>query len=203
MSLTVVKLGGSFARHSRLDDLIHALESGAGRTVIVPGGGPFADCVRREQKRIGFDDHAAHRMALLAMASYGQMLAGRSTVLKPAASIGAVRQIRSNGGIPVWLPLDLLDGRPDIPESWEMTSDSLAAWLAGELGATRIIFLKRKLPAKARVAELVAAGVVDPLVPRFLASAHSDAWICGHRQIAELAKALAEGGGAGRPLAVA
>jgi len=203
LSLTVVRLGGSFARYSRLDDVIRALETGRGRTTIVPGGGPFADCVRREQKRIGFDDRSAHRMALLAMAAYGQMLAGLSEVLKPAVSVAAVRSVLDSGGIPIWLPLDLLDGRPEIPESWEMTSDSLAVWLAGELGATRVIFLKRKVPAASDAAELAAAGVVDPLVPRFLARARTEAWICGPRQIEHLARALSEGGDAGRRVTVA
>ena len=100
--------------------------------MIVPGGGPFADCVRREQKRIGFDDRSAHRMALLAMAAFGQMLAR----LSDSSQAGSERRcgqarVLDSGGIPVWLPLDLLDGRPEIPESWDMTSDSLAAWLAG------------------------------------------------------------------------
>ena len=71
MRLTVVKVGGSFARYSRLDDVVRALEMGRGHAAIVPGGGPFADVVRREQSKIDFDDSSAHRMALLAMAQFG------------------------------------------------------------------------------------------------------------------------------------
>ena len=72
-----------------------------------------------------------------------------------------------------------------------MTSDSLAAWLAGRLSASRLIFLKRAVPANSAVSGLVAAGVLDPLAPRFLADAKVEAWICGPRNC-RLGEALAE-----------
>ena len=65
--LTVIKLGGSHAFAPQLKDWIGAVAAQAGRIVLVPGGGPFADAVRDAQARMGFDDGAAHRMALLAM----------------------------------------------------------------------------------------------------------------------------------------
>ena len=34
--------------------------------------------------------------------------------------------------------------RPDIPWSWNVTSDSLAAWLAGELPASRLVLVKHE-----------------------------------------------------------
>jgi dihydroneopterin aldolase len=200
---SVVKLGGSFAHHPRLRDIVHTLERGAGRAVIVPGGGPFADLVRREQKRIGFDDRAAHRMALLAMAEFGYALASSSTALQPAANLTAIRRALAAGRIPVWLPFDLLDGRADVPESWEMTSDSLAAWLAGRLSASRVIFVKRKAPAAPAIAGLVSAGVLDPLTPRFLAESGAEAWLCGQHHLARLGDALAAGSAIGRRIEVA
>ncbi len=201
MSLTVVKVGGSFARYSRLSEVVSALERGAGRTVVVPGGGPFADTVRREQPRIGFDDRAAHRMALLAMAEFGYALASLSPALRPAADNAAIKSALADRAVPVWLPLDLLEGRPDIPEIWDMTSDSLAAWLAGDLGASRIIFLKRKTPKVASASGLVAAGVLDPLVPQFAARMKAAAWLCTPSQIGRLAAALAEGSDLGQRFA--
>jgi len=200
---TVVKVGGSFARYSRLGDVIRSLEKGAGRVVIVPGGGPFADSVRLEQARMGFDDRAAHRMALLAMAAFGTALASLSPALRPAPSLPAIKQTLADGAVPVWLPLDLLDGREDIPESWDMTSDSLAVWLARELDASRLIFLKRIVLGKPALADLVTAGVLDPLVPGFLADTKAEAWICVPRHIARLGAALAKGSEIGRRIPVA
>jgi dihydroneopterin aldolase len=105
-----------------------------------------------------------------------------------------MREVLAGGRVPVWLPLALLAGDADIPESWDMTSDSLAAWLAGKLGAARVIYLKRAPPPHvAALADLVAAGILDPLVPDFLAKARAEAWLCTPRDIARLGRALAKG----------
>jgi dihydroneopterin aldolase len=195
---TVVKVGGSYARHPRLKDVVEALAQGGGRCVVVPGGGPFANCIRREQKRIGFDDRAAHRMAVLAMAQFGWALASFSAVLTPAAGFEAIRAVLGEGRVPVWLPLDLLEGDESVPETWEMTSDSLAAWLAARLGAERLIFLKRvSRPPSLRLADLVAAGVLDPLVPAFIGLGAIEPRLCAAPHITQLGSALAAGYPAG------
>ena len=189
---TVVKVGGSFCRFPRLAEMVAALEAGAGRTIVVPGGGPFADCVRAEQKRVGFDDATAHRMALLAMAQFGFVLASFSPVLVPACGVEEVRKALADGKVPVWLPLQLIEGHPDVPETWNMTSDSLAAWLAGRLGARRLLFVKRvSTPPSMKAADLVTEGILDPLVPAFLAGSGVEAWLCGTPQLPALGPALA------------
>lgn len=203
MNLTVVKVGGSFANHPDLPALAAALAEGAGRVVIVPGGGPFADAVRAQQKRIGFDDPAAHRMALLAMAQFGYALASLSAALVPAAYYDAIQGALRDGLTPVWLPLDLLDGHSDVPENWSVTSDSLAAWVTGKLGADRILFLKRDEAAPTALATLVAGGILDPLTPRFLAATKAEAWLCGPSDVPLLGQALAAGKPVGRLIEVA
>jgi dihydroneopterin aldolase len=204
VTLSVVKVGGSFADAAELTTVVAALGRGAGRTVIVPGGGRYADLVRAEQDAAGFDDATAHRMALLAMAAFGYALAGRSPLLAPAPSIRAARAALARGDVPIWLPLDLLAGRKDIPESWEMTSDSLAAWLAGRLSAERIFYLKRvRPPGEVTAAELADAGILDPLAPAFLARANLQAWLCGPADLAALGRALAADRGVGRVIRLA
>ncbi len=202
MSLAIVKLGGSFCRYPRLRELAEILGECGGRAVVVPGGGSFADRIRAEQTRLGFSDAAAHRMALLAMAQFGHALADLCETLAPAASLAAIRVALAEGRTPVWLPLDLLDGRPDIPETWDMTSDSLAAWLAARLPADRLIFLKRGTRAAAALPDLVAARVLDPLVPAFLAASGVEAWLCGPRDVPALPGALAGGHPVGRRIAL-
>jgi len=83
---TVLKLGGSYAFSPFLKNWIDAVKDCAGCVVLVPGGGPFADAVRAAQPRMGFDDRAAHEMAVLAMDQYGCAIAHLGVPLRRAAS---------------------------------------------------------------------------------------------------------------------
>src|SRR5262249_61715091 len=76
-------------------------------------------------------------MALLAMEQYGRMLCGLQPGLAPAASLAAIERTRRAGSVPVWMPARLALSRPEIAATWDITSDSLAAWLAGALGGRR------------------------------------------------------------------
>ena len=69
--LAIVKLGGSHATGPHIKDWLAAIAAEAGSIAIVPGGGPFADAVRAAQASMGYDDRAAHAMALMAMAQFG------------------------------------------------------------------------------------------------------------------------------------
>jgi dihydroneopterin aldolase len=194
VSPTVVKLGGSYAHHPKLREIASVLGEGGGRLIVVPGGGPFADAVRREQKRIGYGDSAAHRMALLAMAAFGHALASLAPSLAPAGDAAAIRDVLAEGRVPVWLPLHLLAGDPAIPETWDCTSDSLAAWLCGRIGARRLILLKRgSLPSSGQAGELAKTGAIDPLVATFLARAPGlQTWIAAPRGSGALRRLLTE-----------
>jgi 5-(aminomethyl)-3-furanmethanol phosphate kinase len=140
--LTVVKLGGSHAFSPRLPHWLAAIVRGAGHVVLVPGGGLFADAVRTAQPLMGFGDGAAHRMALLAMEQYGLALAALDDRLVPAADEDAIRQTLHRHRVPVWMPSAMALGAPDIAQSWDVTSDSLAAWLARRIGARRLVLIK-------------------------------------------------------------
>jgi len=159
----VVKLGGSFASSPYLRDWVDALAACAGRAVIVPGGGPFADAVRAAQVPIGFDEAAAHHMALLAMEQFGRALMSLDARLSDADSVDAIRHALAAGLVPVWMPTQMVLASPDIAPSWHVTSDSLAAWLAAKIGAGRLFLVKhvQLAPAPARCDVLAAAGIVD------------------------------------------
>ncbi|MDD5364614.1 MAG: aspartate/glutamate/uridylate kinase [Gallionellaceae bacterium] len=140
--LRVVKLGGSLLDAPRLPDWLEALSGAGGQVVVVPGGGPYADAVRITQARLGFSDATAHRMALLAMEQYGLALCDLHPGLLPAASSQTIAAILERGRTPVWQPAAMCLQAPDIPEAWSVTSDSLAAWLAGVLDADALALIK-------------------------------------------------------------
>lgn len=157
----VVKLGGSLlADTKQLDTVLGVLEAAPmeRRLLVVPGGGPFADAVRELDRQIGLPDAAAHWMAVLAMDQYGHVLVAR---LRGSVLVSGPREIASafeSGLLPVVAPSRWLREADPLPHSWDVTSDSIAAWIAGAVGAARLVLVKRALSADA----------VDPYFSRAL-----------------------------------
>jgi dihydroneopterin aldolase len=178
---TVIKLGGSFAFAPELPDWIKAIVAHAGRIVIVPGGGPFADTVRTAQAQMRFDERTAHRMALLAMEQYGCAIASMSQRLQLADSLEAIRHGLADGKVPVWSPTQMVLADTDIPQSWDVTSDSLAAWLAGRIGAERLVLVKHleSLENTVLASNLVASNMIDRAFEKFLATSRVPGFILG------------------------
>ncbi len=185
--LVVLKLGGAQARGGRLGEWLDAISRHAGRLVIVPGGGPFADAVRAQQAQIGFDDVAAHEMAMMAMSQFGRALASLRPGFALADSEAALRDALRRGRTPIWSP-ERMALAAGLKPSWDLTSDSLAVWLAGQLGAERLILVKHGVPASAR--ELARDGVVDPLFPAYLGGTKVRAFLAAPESADRLAEGL-------------
>lgn len=167
----VVKIGGSLvADRARLRAILSDCVDNA-PVAVVPGGGPFADAVRTAQSALGFDDALAHRLALDAMGRMAEVFSALEGRLTIAASPDAVAEALAQGRSVIWDPAALKVGHPDIAESWEVTSDSLALWLAGVLGAERCILVKSaNIPPWTDPATLARTGLVDAAFPRFAAA---------------------------------
>jgi len=195
----VVKLGGSFAFSAHLRDWLEALATCAGHVVIVPGGGLFADAVRAAQPRMGFDDGTAHHMALLAMEQYGRALIGLSDLLSPAESAEAIRRDLAAKHVPVWMPTRMVLSATDIAPTWETTSDTLAAWLAGKIGAGRLLILKHGEFASgaARGEDLAAMGVVDDAFARHVRMSGVETLVFGPFDYGAAIDAIRDGAVAG------
>ncbi len=169
--LAVAKLGGSLAASESLPRLLRALD-GRPHLVVAPGGGPFADAVRRAQARLGFGDAAAHDKALRAMARYGRLLAARAgwRAERGADALAAQLARRAARGPLVWLP-DPASDALEVERSWRISGDSLALWLARRLGARRLVLLKSCAIPTHDLAALAAAGIVDAALPELAAGA--------------------------------
>lgn len=170
----VVKLGGSLqsdpALLRRWLELLASL--GRGRVVIVPGGGPFVDQVRTTQSQWGFDDLAAHNMAILGMGQSALLLRALRPTLQMAVRDADIRRALRAGHTALWMPLELLREHADELTSWDVTADSLALWLAMRLNAERLVIVKSCAPPpSASVRELVDTGVLDTRFAVMAASA--------------------------------
>jgi 5-(aminomethyl)-3-furanmethanol phosphate kinase len=192
--LAIVKLGGSHATGPHLKEWLAAIAAQAGSIAIVPGGGPFADAVRTAQASMGYDDRAAHIMALMAMGQFGCALQSLNPALSLTASRSAILRALKDGKVPVWSP-EPMTRATALPESWELTSDSLSAWLAGALGASRLLLIKHGHfeNETVDVHDLAARGIVDPLFPRYLKESGAQAWLAGPTDSARLAEGLRRG----------
>ncbi|MHC1754890.1 MAG: amino acid kinase [Methanosarcina sp.] len=100
--------------------------------LIVPGGGIFADTVRRADEKFGLGDDAAHWMAVLGMEQYACYLQDKSN----ATGTSSITELPS--GVSILFPYMLLKKEDPLPHSWDVTSDTIAAWVAKQTGATFI-----------------------------------------------------------------
>ena len=137
----VVKVGGGLLRDEGLEGLRRACaevnELATKRPVlVVPGGGPFADAVRAVDEQVGLTDGVAHALALRAMDQLGAMLAPLLPAAEPLSDLAAPRALGLLAVAPAFA------GRPEVPESWAVTSDSLAVLAAGAIGADEAVLLK-------------------------------------------------------------
>src|SRR6185295_6562433 len=94
------------------------------RLLVVPGGGPFADAVRRYDDRVGLRATTAHWMAILAMDQFGWALGDLIPGAVLRQDLGPVRA----GAVSVLLPYTVLRERDPLPAAWDVTADSIAAW---------------------------------------------------------------------------
>jgi aspartokinase-like uncharacterized kinase len=139
----VVKLGGSLLGTPELKRWLTLLaKESDGRIVIVPGGGVFADTIREQQAFGQYGDVAAHFMALLAMEQYGHVLQSLQPDLVAASTELEIAERSWQHRAIIWMPSHMVLADEDIPQSWDVTSDSLAAWLAIKIGADRLILVK-------------------------------------------------------------
>lgn len=199
----MIKVGGSLAAcPTGLRRLMETLAAAARRhwLVVVPGGGSFADEVRRVDRRFRLGDSAAHWMAILAMDQYGHLLAR----LAPGATLVRGRRELAPGRLNVLAPSAWLLRADPLPHSWDVTSDSIAAWIAGSLRVRRLMLVKHAdgfvgpdLSPRARRVALTGLGdVVDPYLARALDPAIG-CWIVRGQSPHRIARLLESGEGHG------
>jgi aspartokinase-like uncharacterized kinase len=141
----VIKLGGSLLAHpAQLDAVLAIVRDAAAhsRLLIVPGGGPFADAVRQVDRDLGLSGDAAHWMAVLAMDQYAHLITSRltgSALVEAVADVGAAL---AAARIPVLAPSRWMRADDPLPHTWDVTSVSIAAWVAGTIGADRLVVVK-------------------------------------------------------------
>jgi aspartokinase-like uncharacterized kinase len=148
--------------------------------LIVPGGGTFADAVREADERFELGADASHWMAVLGMEQYACCLLDRSRA-------AATYTIKSpDPGVFVLFPYGLLKAEDPLPHSWDVTSDTIAAWVAQQTGSRFVkatdvdgFFQDGKLVEEISASDLTTAGTscTDRALPDFLLKNRMDCMI--------------------------
>lgn len=150
----IVKLGGSLQAH--VPELVRIFLAYGRPLLIVPGGGIFADTVRK--LTVGHD--SAHWMAIAAMDQYGWFIASHG--------IEVTDRIEEPDRPLVLLPYCGVREHDPLPHGWDITSDSIAAWIAGYLGYD-LLLLKpvEGITQAGKLLEQVSAPVETDVVDPF------------------------------------
>ncbi|MGP8323199.1 MAG: amino acid kinase family protein [Methanosarcinaceae archaeon] len=185
----VVKLGGSLI--SSVPDIVNELlkysETSKNRDtaiLIVPGGGMFADKVRSVSEKYDISDEAAHWMAILAMEQYGYYMIDKTDV----KGIESIHDLLF--GVSILLPYRLLKETDELAHSWNVTSDTIAAWVADKLNARLVkatdvdgVLVGNVLIQEISATDLLEMGItcVDKELPKFIRAKNMDCMVVnGH-----------------------
>jgi aspartokinase-like uncharacterized kinase len=144
MSSALLKVGGSLALYpEKLRALCIKLSevSKKHKLIIVPGGGEFADVVRILDKRFSLSCGTSHKMAILGMDQYGLLL---SDLMPNSVVVRKLEEIKSSFEIeklPVFLPSKLLFKEDPLENSWDITSDAIALYIANKLETPKVLLI--------------------------------------------------------------
>jgi aspartokinase-like uncharacterized kinase len=144
MNATVVKVGGSLAEHpAKLRALCVMLSEVSKRTrlIVVPGGGEFADVVRSLDKRFSLSCAVSHRMAILGMDQYGLLLSDLMPNSVTVNELGEIEGFLNSGKLPVFLPSTLMFHEDPLENSWDVTSDSIALYIAWKIQSKKVLLV--------------------------------------------------------------
>ncbi|MGB4811120.1 MAG: uridylate kinase [Methylophilaceae bacterium] len=180
----VIKIGGSLLGSPELAKWLDTIvKFSDGKVIIVPGGGLFAGSVREAQQISNMDDATAHQLALLAMDQFGLMLAGMNQQLVTASTELEIAERGWQHRAIIWLPSKMALADESIPKNWQVTSDSLAAWLANKLGAEQLILVKSKplltyqTSAPTRLQHMVDDELIDTQFSQYIAGKTYQTWV--------------------------
>jgi aspartokinase-like uncharacterized kinase len=194
----VIKVGGSLSEEPERLIALCAKLSGLAKNytlVVVPGGGRFADVVRESDKRFNLSSGVSHRMAILGMDQFGLLLSQLIPNSCATFLLSDAKQLSETGVAPIFLPSRLLFQEDPLKNSWDVTSDSIAAYVASRLQAAKLVLVTdmngifTKDPKKNEDATLIkrlsaeemvkldARTSVDRVLPKLLLEAPVDCYV--------------------------
>ncbi|WP_459557864.1 hypothetical protein [Lacunimicrobium album] len=167
----LLKVGGSLLDWPGLPGALGKLLLGlrSRNVAIVVGGGTAADVVRNWDLIFPLTSEQSHWLAIDSMDLTARLL----QVLLPGSELVAneeqLKRTWEKGRVAILLPkawMEIVEfslSGLTLPHQWDVTSDSIALRLAGEIHASRFVLIKsRSFPFDVPVQEWGMSGFVDP-----------------------------------------
>ena len=132
----VVKIGGSLFPDYAIN-LVKKLENT--NSCIVLGGGEFANLLRKYDSEINFSEEANHWTAIDCMDIIAKLVNDKVDSSELAYSVEDVNKIDNEGSTPIFVVSEFLKAEDPFECSWDVTSDSIAAYVAHLLNANLLI----------------------------------------------------------------
>ncbi len=132
----VVKIGGSLFPDYAIE-LARQLENTG--SVIVLGGGEFANLIRKYDYEQDFSEEVNHWTAIDCMDIIAKLVDDKVDSTKLAYSIEEVNKISDDGFTPIFIVSRFLKTEDPFECSWDVTSDSIAAYVSHLLNANLLI----------------------------------------------------------------
>ena len=137
---------------------------------MVVGGGAAAELVRDWDRAHHLGAEAAHQLALRAMRLNADLITRLLSTARVVADPHGLDSACAAGALPLvdvgaWLSDAEAAGRATVPHTWQATSDSIAAWFAGERDAAELILLKSIPQPGGDLQRAITDGSIDAHFP--------------------------------------
>ncbi len=140
INLHLIKIGGSLTYEA--EPLLKALKNYAReknkKIVIIPGGGDFADVVRKIDKTLNISNSLSHKLAIKCMDLIGEVYAEIGDIKAYDTLFDLKREIEKEK-IAILLPSKILLSTDIAEHSWAITSDSLSLYIGKLLDVREVI----------------------------------------------------------------
>ena len=132
----VVKIGGSLFPKYAID-LADRLENTG--SLIILGGGEFANLIRKYNDEMDFSEETNHWTAIDCMDIIAKLVNDKVESARLAYTIDEAKEISDEGLTPIFVVSEFLRVEDPFECSWDVTSDSIAAYVAHLINAKLLI----------------------------------------------------------------
>jgi len=142
----VFKIGGKILENSNniksaISQLTHLYEEKIlQKIIVIPGGGSFANFVRSLDKALQIGDELAHWIAIYSMNYNGMMLNRKYPYLETIEKLKSFQDAKQM--FCIFLPYSFLREDDTLPHNWDVTSDSIALFVANKLKLSQCFLIK-------------------------------------------------------------